>query len=117
MSIKVWQTVVHISPETGDCLVQNRHGNSYPVQLNRFIKTIEPGDKVQVTKTLSGEWIIIDVDHHYPEHLDISDFPRDENNDLNWIAYHQYLDVIKDMRTPERVRFDKYLKEQWRGHQ
>lgn len=113
--MKVWQTVTHISEKTGDCLVQSTRGNSYPVQMNNF-SGIEVGDKVQVTKSLSGRWIIINV-NHYPEHLDITDFPRDADNNLNWVEYGKYLEVIKDMRPPERVRFDNYLREQWEGHQ
>ena len=112
MSIKVWQTVVDVS-DCGTCLVQSHKGNVYPAGINRLNKSIEVGDKVQVTKSLSGEWIVIDVDHHYPEHLDITEFPRDADNNLNWVEYGKYLKIIEDMREPERVRFDNYLKEQW----
>lgn len=108
----VWQSVIDVS-DCGTCLVESAKGNTYPCTINPYVKNIEVGDQALVSRSLSGEWVVIDIERKYPKHLDISEFPRDENNNLNWIAYCQYLDVIKDMRTPERVRFDNHLKAQW----
>ena len=113
MSIKVWQTVIDVQPKYGTCLVESAKGNTYPAEINRLNKTINIGDKALVTKTLSGEWIVINVEHKYPRPLDIVDFPKAEDGCFNWIAYCEYLDAIEDMKPSERVEFDNYLKEKW----
>lgn len=112
MSIKVWQTVIDVS-DHGTCLVKNSKGQSYPAGINRLNKTIAVGDEALVTKSLSGEWIVIDVDHKTPRHLDITEFPKDEDNHLNWTAYFKYLKVIEDMPSNKRVNFDNYLRKKW----
>ena len=111
----VWQTVVHVSTNTGDCLVESRRGNSYPVQLNN-VPDVQVGDKALVSKAIDGSWIILRVKkENNSQHLDISDFPRDDDGNLNWIEYHKYLSIIERMREPERIRFDNHLREAFKG--
>lgn len=112
----VWQTVTDVS-DCGTCLVQNSKGQSYPCGINSYVKNIEVGDQALVSKSLSGEWIVIDVERKYSEPLDITDFPKASDGCLNWIAYCQYLDAIEDMKASERVEFDQYLKAQWEASQ
>ena len=109
----VYQTVVDVQEDYGTCLVESSKGNVYPCGINRLNKNIKVGDKVQVTRSLSGEWIVVDVTHNYPPHLDITEFPRDEDGCLNWTEYCKYLDVIENMKPSERVRFDNHLRVKW----
>ena len=104
----VWQTVIDVS-DCGTCLVESTKGNTYPCSINSYVKNIEVGDQALVSRSLSGEWVVIDIERKYPPHLDISEFPRDADNCLNWIEYCKYLDVIEDMKPSERVRFDNHL--------
>ena len=92
------------------CMVKSSQGNIYPVDLNHYCKSINVGDTALVVKGLSGEWLLVDVENKYPRQLDITEFPKDENNCLNWVEYHKYLDVIKGMSERERVEFDNHLK-------
>ena len=105
----VWQTVTDVS-DCGTCLVESTKGNTYPCTINPYVKNIEIGDQALVSRSLSGEWVVIDIERKYPKQLDITDFPKDENNCLNWVEYHKYLDVIKGMSERERVEFDNHLK-------
>lgn len=109
MMIPIRQTIHHIEPN-GDCLVISQKGNIYPVKTNPYVKHMEVGDIALVTKNIKGEWSIVDVENKYPRHLDITEFPKTDSNDLNWIEYQKYLKIIEDMREPERVRFDNHLR-------
>lgn len=113
----VRQKIHHVDQTHNTCMVMSGKGNIYPVDLNHYCKEINEGDTAIVTKAISGEWILVDVENKYPKPLDITDFPKDTDGCLNWIAYCQYLDVIEDMKPSERVRFDEYLKAKWEGHQ
>ena len=105
----VYQTVVTVDLDNATCMVKSSRGNTYPADINRLNKTINIGDEALVTKALSGEWVVIDVNHKYPAPLDVCEFPRDENNCLNIVQHCKYLEVIKGMSESERVRFDNML--------
>lgn len=105
------QTIHLVDQDNGMCMVMSGKGNLYPVSLNHYCKEINPGDTALVVKSaVSKEWLLVDVENKYPRHLDITEFPKDENNCLNWVEYHKYLDIIKDMPERERVEFDNHLK-------
>lgn len=112
----VWQTVTDVS-DCGTCLVESTKGNTYPCTINPYVKNIEIGDQALVSRSLSGEWVVIDIERKYPKPLDICEFPKTQSNEFNWIAYGEYLKAIEDMKPSERVRFDEYLKAKWEGHQ
>ena len=100
------------------CMVKSSKGNIYPVDLNHFCKSINVGDTALVVKSnVSKEWLLVDVEPKHPKPLDITDFPRDTDGCLNWVAYCQYQDLIKDMKPSERVEFDNYLKAKWEARQ
>ena len=77
--------------------------------MNHYCKSIDVGDQALVTKSLSGEWILVDVEPKYPRRLDVTEFPRDENNCLNVVEYGKYQDIIEDKTEAERVVFDNHL--------
>lgn len=105
------QTIHYVDDDC--CMVKSSKGNIYPVDLNHYCKQINVGDTALVTKSLNGEWLLVDVENKHTKPLDITDFPRDNTGCLNWIAYSQYLDVTEDMKPSEREEFDNYLKAQW----
>ena len=108
--MKPIRQTIHLIDETNNvCFVISGKGNIYPVDLNHYCKTIRPGDTAIVTKTFTGEWILIDVINKYPAPLDVVEFPRDENNCLNIVQHCKYLEVIKDMSESERVEYDNHL--------
>lgn len=103
------QTIHYVDDDC--CMVKSARGNIYPVDLNHYCKSINVGDTALVVKSnVSQEWLLVDVEPKYPRQLDITDFPKDENNCLNWVEYHKYLDVIKGMSERERVELDNHLK-------
>ena len=108
----VWQSVIDVS-DCGTCLVESAKGNTYPCSINSYVKNVEVGDQALVSRSLSGEWVVIDIERKYPKPLDISEFPRDADNCLNWTAYCKYLEVIENMKPSERVRFDNRLRVKW----
>ena len=91
------------------CMVKSSQGNIYPVDLNHYCKDINVGDTAFVTKTLDGNWALVDVEPKYPKPLDVTEFPRDENNCLDIVAHSQYLQIIEGKSESERVDFDNYL--------
>ena len=52
---------------------------------------------------------MVDISKKYPAPLDVTEFPRDENNCLDIIAHSQYLQIIEGKSESERVDFDNYL--------
>ena len=103
------QTVHLVDPEHNMVMVMSGKGNIYPVDMNHYCKEIKEGDQALVTKSLSGEWILVDVEPKYPRPLDITEFPRDNDNCLNVVEHCKYLKLIKDMSESERVNFDNHL--------
>ena len=106
MNNTVTQKVHHLSPEEGKVFLESRLGTVYPVDINHYIKSLEPGDTVVVEM---GTWKILDIQQQTVPMLDITEFPRTKNGDLNHIAYLQYLKAIEEMRESDRIRFDEYL--------
>lgn len=103
------QKVHLVDQDEGICMVMSGKGNIYPVDLNHYCKEINVGDTAFVTKTLDGNWALVDVEHKYPKPLDVTEFPRDENNCLDIIAHSQYLQIIEGKSESERVDFDNML--------
>jgi len=103
------QTVHLVDPEHNMVMVMSGKGNIYPVDMNHYCKEIKEGDQALVTKSLSGEWILVDVEPKYPRRLDVTEFPRDNDNCLNVVEYGKYQDIIEDMTEAERVVFDNHL--------
>ena len=106
MNNTVTQKVHHLSPEEGKVFLESRLGIVYPVDMNHYIKSLEPGDTVVVE---TGTWKILDIQQNTIPILDITEFPRTKNGDLNHIAYLQYLKAIEEMKESDRIRFDEYL--------
>ena len=104
----IWQSVITVDTDNGICMVESSKGNRYPVELNR-LTNVEVGDEALVTKSLGGEWIMVDISKKYPRPLDVTEFPRDDNNCLNVVEHCKYLKLIKDMSESERVNFDNRL--------
>ena len=90
-------------------MVMSGKGNIYPVDLNHYCKEIRPGDTALVVKNFAGEWLLVDVEPKYPRPLDVTEFPRDENNCLDIVAHSQYLQIIENKSESERVDFDNML--------
>ena len=108
--MKPIRQTVHLIDETNNVVfVISGKGNIYPVDLNHYCKTIKPGDTALVTKTFTGEWLLVDVEPKYPKPLDVTEFPRDENNCLDIVAHSQYLQIIENKSESERVDFDNML--------
>ena len=105
----VYQTVVNVDMDNATCMVKSARGNIYPAEINRLNKTIAVNDEALVTKGLDGGWVVVDVKSKYPAPLDVTEFPRDENNCLDIVAHSQYLQIIKDKTESERVDFDNML--------
>ena len=103
------QKVHLVDQDEGICMVMSGKGNIYPVDLNHYCKDINVGDTAFVTKTLDGNWALVDVEPKYPKPLDVTEFPRDENNCLDIIAHSQYLQIIEGKSESERVDFDNML--------
>lgn len=103
------QKVHLVDQDSGVCMVISGKGTIYPVDLNHYCKSISEGDTAIVTKALSGEWLLVDVEPKYPRPLDVTEFPRDENNCLDIIAHNQYLQIIEGKSESERVDFDNML--------
>ncbi len=104
----IWQSVITVDTDNGICMVESSKGNRYPVELNR-LTNVEVGDEALVTKSLGGEWIMVDISKKYPRPLDVTEFPRDENNCLDIVAHSQYLQIIEGKTESERVDFDNML--------
>ena len=104
------QTIVNVDPDNGTCMVKSGKGNIYPISLNRYVKSINVGDTALVVKSnISKEWLLVDVINKYPAPLDVTEFPRDENNCLNIVEHCKYLKLIEDMPESKRVEFDNRL--------
>ena len=103
------QKVHLVDQDEGICMVMSGKGTIYPVDLNHYCKDINVGDTAFVTKTLDGNWALVDVESKYPKPLDVTEFPRDENNCLDIIAHSQYLQIIEGKSESERVDFDNML--------
>lgn len=105
----IYQTVVNVDMDNATCMVKSARGNIYPAEINRLNKTISVNDEALVTKGLDGGWVVVDVKSKYPAPLDVTEFPRDENNCLDIIAHSQYLQIIEGKSESERVDFDNML--------
>ena len=105
----VYQTVVNVDMDNATCMVKSARGNIYPAEINRLNKTISVNDEALVTKGLDGGWVVVDVKSKYPAPLDVTEFPRDNNNCLNVVQHCKYLEVIQDMSESERVEYDNHL--------
>ena len=105
----VYQTVVNVDIDNATCMVKSARGNIYPADINRLNKTIAVNDEALVTKGLDGGWVVVDVKSKYPAPLDVTEFPRDENNCLDIVAHSQYLQIIEGKSESERVDFDNML--------
>ena len=105
----VYQTVVNVDMDNATCMVKSARGNIYPAEINRLNKTIAVNDEALVTKGLDGGWVVVDVKSKYPAPLDVTEFPRDENNCLDIVAHSQYLQIIEGKSESERVDFDNML--------
>ena len=103
------QKVHLVDQDEGICMVISGKGTIYPVDLNHYCKDINVGDTAFVTKTLDGNWALVDVESKYPKPLDVTEFPRDENNCLDIVAHSQYLQIIEGKSESERVDFDNHL--------
>lgn len=104
------QTIHLVDQDNNICMVISGKGNIYPVDLNHYCKEIRPGDTAFVVKSsVSGEWLLVDVEPKYPKPLDVTEFPRDNNNCLNIVQHCKYLEVIRDMSESERVEYDNHL--------
>ena len=103
------QKVQLVVQDEGICMAMSGKGNIYPVDLNHYCKEINVGDTAFVTKTLDGNWALVDVEPKYPKPLDVCEFPRDNNNCLNVVQHCKYLEVIQDMSESERVEYDNHL--------
>ncbi len=106
------QKVHYVDPEHNTCMVMSGKGNIYPVDLNHYCKEIKPGDTAIVTKSLNGDWLLVDVEPKYPyaNALDVTQFPRTDSNDLNIIEYWKYraeFDKLKSDR--ERNEMNEFL--------
>ena len=104
----IWQSVITVDTDNGICMVESSKGNRYPVELNR-LTNVEVGDEALVTKSLGGEWIMVDISKKYPRPLDVTEFPRDNNGCLNVVEHCKYLNLIKDLSDKDRVEFDNHL--------
>ena len=105
----ILQEIITVDHDNDMVMVKSAKGNIYPVDMNHYCKSIDVGDQALVTKSLSGEWILVDVEPKYPRRLDVTEFPRDENNCLNVVEHCKYLNLIKDLSDKERVEFDNHL--------
>ena len=104
------QTIHLVDQDANVCMVISGKGNIYPVDLNHYCKEIKPGDTALVVKSnVTGEWLLVDVEPKYPKPLDVTEFPRDENNCLDIVAHSQYLQIIEGKSESERVDFDNML--------
>ena len=107
----VWQKVINIDEDHGTCMVESSKGTRYPVELNRLCN-VEVGDDALVMKSFRGNWIMVDTakpTKKYPAPLDVTEFPRDNNNCLNIVQHCKYLEVIQGMSESERVDYDNHL--------
>lgn len=103
--MKPIRQTVHLIDETNNTVfVISDKGNIYPVDLNHYCKTIRPGDTALVTKTLDGSWALVDVENKYPnvQPLDVTDFPRDDNNCLNMVEYWKYRKQFDQLKTDSK---------------
>lgn len=111
----ILQEIINVDQDNGVCMVKSAKGNKYPVSINRYIKSINVGDNALVVKSnVSKEWLMVDiVPKTVYKPLDVSDFPRDKNGDLNLIEHCKYLKLIENMSESEKKDFDKYLLDKW----
>ena len=111
------QTILGVDKSSNTVLVQSKKGNCYNVDLNHYCKDINVGDTALVVKSnVSREWLMVDVEPQKPtvyKPLDVTDFPRDNNGDLNIVEHGKYLQIIEDMPESEKRDFDNYLLTKW----
>ena len=108
--IPILQEIVTVDRDNGICMVKSAKGHIYPISINRYAKSINVGDNALVVKSnVSREWLMVDVEPKYPRPLDVTEFPRDNDNCLNVVEHCKYLNLIKDLSDKERVEFDNHL--------
>ena len=107
------QEIIAVDQDKGYCMVKSSKGNIYPIQLNRYVKTINVGDTALVVKSpVSKEWLMVDVINKYPHvnPIDIVDFPRDDSNCLNFVEYCKYRDEFDKLRSDsEKNKMNEFL--------
>ena len=106
------QKVHYVDQKHNQVMVISGNGTIYPVDLNHYCKEIKEGDIALVTKSLSGKWIIVDVEPKYPhtQPLDITQFPRTDSNDLNHVEYYKYRKIFDDLKSDrERNEMNTFL--------
>lgn len=106
------QKVHYVDLKHNNVMVMSGKGNIYPVDLNHYCKEIKEGDTAIVTKALSGEWLLVDVEPKYPyaTALDVTQFPRTNSNDLNIVEYWKYRAEFDKLRTDrERSEMNLFL--------
>ena len=106
------QKVHYVDQDHNTCMVMSGKGNIYPIDLNHYCKEIKVGDTAIVSKSLNGDWLLVDVEPEYPfsNPLDVTQFPRTDSNDLNIVEYWKYraeFDKLKSDR--ERNEMNTFL--------
>ena len=106
------QTIIHIDHENNLVFVQSGKGNKYSVDMNHYVKDINVGDTAVVTRSISGEWILVDVINKYPyaKMLDVVQFPRLQGGDLNIVEHWKYVAEFNKLKTDkERNEMNTFL--------
>ena len=106
------QKVHYVDQTHNTCMVISGKGNIYPVDLNHYCKEINEGDTAIVTKSINGEWLLVDVEPKYPfsNPLDVTQFPRDDYNCLNIVEYGKYRKVFDELKSDrERSEMNLFL--------
>ena len=106
------QKIHHVDQDHNICMVISGKGNIYPVDLNHYVKEIKEGDTALVVKSFNGDWLLVDVEPKYPfsNPLDVTQFPRDQYNNLDVIGYWHYLAEFDKLRSDrERNRMNVFL--------
>lgn len=98
------QTIHLVDPNHNTVFVISGKGNIYHVDMNHYCKDIKPGDVAIVTKSINGDWLLVDVENKYPnaQPLDVTDFPRDEHNCLNMVEYWKYRKQFDQLKTDSK---------------
>ena len=106
------QKVHYVDQTHNTCMVMSGKGNIYPVDLNHYCKEIKEGDTAIVTKSINGDWLLVDVEPKYPyvNPLDICQFPRTDSNDLNHVEYYKYRKIFDELHSDrERNEMNTFL--------
>ena len=108
----VKQRIINIDLDNSTVMVESAKGNRYNVDLNHYCNDINVGDTALVVRSLSGEWVMVDVINKYPyaDALDICQFPRTDSNNLNHVEYYKYRKIFDALRSDrERNEMNSFL--------